>query len=127
MLTQQIFFLIFRNQKFQFMIFTVPNDHFIVWLSSVTLTFNLPEQMFQINNCAKLFWNPCIKQKLWPREAQFMNIFTFDPSSVTLTLIQPTWTDVSNDNATPQTEELCQKILKSMHKCRSYGPDKLNL
>ena len=37
-------------------------DHFIIWPSRVTLTFNLPEQMFQMallllkeNNCAKLF------------------------------------------------------------------------
>ena len=43
-------------------------DHFIIWPSSVTLTFNLPKQMFQMallllkeNNCVKLFWNPCIK------------------------------------------------------------------
>ena len=42
-------------------------NHFIIWPSSVTLIFNLPEQMFQMaflllkeNNCAKLFWNPCI-------------------------------------------------------------------
>ena len=41
-------------------------DHFIIWSSSVTLTFNLREQMFRMalllkdNNCAKLFWNPCI-------------------------------------------------------------------
>ena len=39
--------------------------HFIIWPSSVTLTINLPEQMFQMallleDNCAKLFWNPCI-------------------------------------------------------------------
>ena len=42
-------------------------DYFIIWPSSVSLIFNLPEQMFQMallflkeNNCAKLFWNPCI-------------------------------------------------------------------
>ena len=42
-------------------------DDFIIWPSSVTLTFNLPIQMFQTalvlvkeNTCAKLFWNPCI-------------------------------------------------------------------
>ena len=40
------------------MIFTLANDHFIAWPSSVTL--NLPERMFQMNKCAKLFWNPCI-------------------------------------------------------------------
>ena len=31
------------------MIFTLANDHFIVRPSSVTLTFNLPEQMFQLH------------------------------------------------------------------------------
>ena len=31
-----------------------------------------------------------------------------------------TWINVSNEHA-------CQIILKSMYKCRSYGPDKLNL
>ena len=35
------------NQKFQFMIFTLANDYFIVWPSSVNLTFHLPEQMFK--------------------------------------------------------------------------------
>ena len=41
--------------------------HFIIWSSWVTLTFNLSQQRFQIallvlkdNNCAKLFWNPCM-------------------------------------------------------------------
>ena len=70
MLRQQTF-LIFMNQIFQFMIF-------IVWPSSVTLIFNLPEQMFQVNNCAKLFWNSCINVKLWPRQAQFMIILSFE-------------------------------------------------
>ena len=58
--------------KFQFIIFTLANYHFIVWQSNVTLTFilpwpfyhivssvtltlNLPEQMFQMKSCAKLF------------------------------------------------------------------------
>ena len=41
-------------------------DHFDLYLTPVTLTVNLPEKMFQMalflkgNNCAKLFWNPCI-------------------------------------------------------------------
>ena len=53
-------------------------DHFDLYLTPVTLIFNLPEKMFKMalqllegNNCAKI-------------------------------------------------------ILKSMHKCTSYGPDKLN-
>ena len=42
-------------------------DHFIIWSSSVTLTFNLSEQIFKMallllkeNIYTKLFWNPCI-------------------------------------------------------------------
>ena len=35
--------------------------------------------------------------------------------------------NVSNGTSTPQGEHLCKIILKSMHKCRSYGQDKLNL
>ena len=42
-------------------------DHFIIWPSSVTLTFNIPEQMVQMalllikeKNCAKLFCTTCI-------------------------------------------------------------------
>ena len=41
--------------------------------------------------------------------------------------LQSTWTNVSNGTATPQREQLCQFILTSMHKCSSYGWDKLNL
>ena len=67
---RQTFFNVYES-KFQVMMFTLANDHFIASPSSVTLTFNLPEQMFQMNNC--------------------------------------------------------QINLKSMHKCRSYGPDNLNL
>ena len=42
-------------------------DQFIIWSSSMTLTFNLPEQMFQMalllveeNTCVTLFLNPYI-------------------------------------------------------------------
>ena len=44
------------------MIFTLTNDNFIVGLSNVTLTFNLPEQMFQMallllkESCAIFFF-----------------------------------------------------------------------
>ena len=37
---------------------------------------------------------------------------------------QPIRINVSNGTTTPQEEQLCQIILKSMHKCRRYGPDK---
>ena len=38
--------------------------------------------------------------------------------------LQPTQTNVSNGTTTPQGEHLCKIILKSMHKCKSYGPEK---
>ena len=33
----------------------------------------------------------------------------------------------SNGTTAPQGEHLCKISLKSMHKCRSYGPDEPNL
>ena len=52
-------------------------DYFIVWSSSVNLTFNLPEQMFsngtaivKKTNYAKLFWNPCINVEVMARTNQ---------------------------------------------------------
>ena len=39
--------------------------------------------------------------------------------------LQPTQAKVSNGTTTPQAEHLCKTVLKSIHKCRSYGPDKL--
>ena len=38
-----------------------------------------------------------------------------------------TITYVSTGTSTPQGEQLCQIIFKSMHKCIRYGPDKLTL
>ena len=54
-------------------------DHFIIWPSSVTLTFNLRKQMFERH----FYFSKAKKQN--------------------------------------------KIILKSMHKCTSYGRDKLNL
>ena len=39
--------------------------------------------------------------------------------------LQPTQAEVSNGTTTPQGEHLCKTILKFIHKCRSYGLDKL--
>ena len=41
--------------------------------------------------------------------------------------LQSNQTNVSNGTTPPQGEHLCKIILKSMHKCRSYCPEKLNL
>ena len=60
-------------------------DRFITWLTSVTLTFNRPEQMFQTallllkeNICAKLFSNPCINVDVMAGHAQCMTISSLD-------------------------------------------------
>ena len=83
------------------MIFTPANDHFIEGPSSVTLTFNLPEQMFQINNFnlpeqmfhinkyAKLFWNPCINVGIMAWTSSIYDHFVSWPPSVTLTFNLP--------------------------------------
>ena len=59
-------------------------DHFDLYLTPETLTFNPPDKIFQMalflledNNCAKLFWNPCINVQVMAGQAQFMTILTF--------------------------------------------------
>ena len=104
------------NKKFQFMIFTLANDHFIDWPSIEALTFNLPEQMYQMSNCAKYFENSGINVEVMALTNSIYDHFIIWPSSVTLTFNLP-GIYVSN-------KQLCQIILKSMHKCRIYGPDK---
>ena len=159
------------NRTFQFQIFTLANDHFIAWPSNVTLTFKLPKQMFQMNNCAKLFWNSCKKLRFlaWTSSD---NLLLFYHLTIKCDIdLQPTWTNVSNGTSIilnpcinvevmartssiydhviiwpssvsltfnlPEQmfqmallllkEILCKIILKSMHKYRNYGPDKLSL
>ena len=100
-------------------------DHFIIWPSSVTLIFNLPEQMFQMallllkeNNCAKLFWNPCINVQVMAQSK--LNFWPFYVWHLKCDLdLKPIWTNVSNSSVTPKGEQLCQIILKSMRKWRS--------
>ena len=71
-------------------------DHFIIWPTSVTLTFNLPEQIFQMallllkdKNCAKLFWYPCINVQVMAWTSSVYDHLLIWPSSVTLTFNWP--------------------------------------
>ena len=66
-------------------------DHFITWPPSVTLTFNLPQPIFQMallllkeNNCTKLFWNPCINVEVMAQTSSIYDHSIIWPSSVTL-------------------------------------------
>ena len=109
---------------------------FIIWPSNVTLIFNLhklkcqiPLLNFKDNNCATLFWNPCINVQLVARTSSVYDNFIIWPSSVTLTF-----------NLPEQMFQMALLLLKDnncakwfwnpglfMHKCISYSPDKLNL
>ena len=101
-------------------------DHFIIWPSSMTLTFNLPEKMFQMallllkeNNCATLFWNPCINVGVMAQTSSINDYFIIWLSGVTLTfnlpeqMFQMALLLVKENNCANYFE-----ILKSMHKCR---------
>ena len=128
----QLFWNPFMNVEFMAQTSSI-YDHFIIWPSRMILTFNLPEQMFQMallllkkNNYAKLFWNPCINVEFMAQTSSIYDHFIILTFKCDLDL-QPTRTNASNGTATPQGDQLCQFILKFIHKCRSYGPDKLNL
>ena len=75
------------------------------------------------NTCAKLFLNPRINVDVIAPTSSIMAILSFDlqvwpwPSTYQA--------NVSNGTTTLQGEYLSKTILKSKHKCRSYGPDKL--
>ena len=51
--------------------------------------------------------------------------FDLHLTPVTLTFNLPE-KNVSNGTSPPQGQQLCKIILKSMQKCTSYAPDKLN-
>ena len=71
-------------------------DHFDLYLTPVTLTFNLPENMFQMalfllkdNNCAKLFYNPCMNVQVIARTSSIYDHFELYLTPVTLTTNLP--------------------------------------
>ena len=71
-------------------------DHFDLYFTPMTLTCNLPEKMFQMallllegNNCAKLFWNPCINVQVMARTSSIYVHFDLYLTSVTLTFNLP--------------------------------------
>ena len=83
--------------------------------------FKMALLLLKENTCAKLFWYPCINVKVMAWISSIYLTFKCDLD------LQPTQTNVLNGTTTPQGEHLCKAILISMHKCRSYGLDKLNL
>ena len=101
------------------------HDHFDLYLTPMTLTFSLREKMFHMalflledNNCAKLFWNPCIDVKVMTRTSSIYDHFDLYLTPCDLDC-QPTWKTVSNGTFPPRGQYLCKINLKSMHKCTS--------
>ena len=108
-------------------------DHFDLYLTPVTLTFNLPEKCFKWHfsfsrtiTVQNYFWNPCINVQVMVRTSSYMTILTFIwplwpwPSTYLKKMFQMALFLLKGKN--------CAKLfLKSMHKCTSYGPDKLNI
>ena len=107
-------------------------DHFDLYLTPVTLTLNLPEKNVsngpspspgqQLCKIILKSMHKCISYApdklnicIWP----FWPLF--DPCDLDL---QPNWKNVSNGMSPPQGQQMCQIVLKSMHYCTSYGPDK---
>ena len=76
-------------------------------------TFQMALLLLKENNCAKLFWNPCINVGVMMAWTSSMW-----PSSVT----EPSTylKIVSNGTFPPQGQQLCQIISKSMHKRSSW-------
>ena len=59
--------------------------------------------------------------------AQTSSIHVYDHFDLYLTPVALTFNlpkNVSNGTSRPQGHQLCQTVLKSMHYCTSYGPDK---
>ena len=70
--------------------------HFDLYLIPMTLTFNLPEKMFQMalflledNNCANPFWNPCVNVQVMARTSSIYDHFDIYLTLVTLTFNLP--------------------------------------
>ena len=61
--------------------------------------------------------------KVWLGQTQFMTILSFGLQVWLWPSTKPE-KKVSNNIFTSQGEQPCQIILKLIHKCRSYGPDK---
>ena len=95
----------------------------------MTLTLDLSQQTFRMtlvlikyNNCAKLFSNLSINVEVmhWTRSILLFDLQLWPWPWTCITII------ISHDTSTHQEEQLCQVIFKSIHKCRSYAPDKVN-
>ena len=104
---------------------------FDLYLTPVTLTFNLGEKMFKMalflfesNKTAKLFSNQWVKCTIMLRTSSIHVYDHFDIYLTPVTLTLNLSKNVPNNTSPHQGQQLCQIVFKSMHYCTSYGPDK---
>ena len=90
-------------------------------LQAIFKMFQKALLLLEKNHCANLFWNPCINVEVMARTSSIYDPIILWPS---WTWPSTTWQNVSNGTSTPQGQQLCLIILNSVHKCRSYDPDK---
>ena len=105
-------------------------DHFDFYLTPVTLTFNLPKNVS--NGTLSPRWHQLCKIIL--KSMQKCTSYAPDTQYMYMTILTFIWTlwhcpsiyqkHVSNHTFPLQGQQLYQIILKSMHYCTSYGPDK---
>ena len=88
----------------------------LTWKKNVSNSTTLP--------LPKLFWNLCINVQVMARTSSIYDNFHLYLAPVTLTFNLPE--KKMYQMPLPRWQQLCKIILKSMHKCTSYGPDKLN-
>ena len=106
-------------------------DHFDLYLTPVTLTFNLPEKKWHFFSLRtptvqNYFWNPCINVQVMAQTSSIYDHFDLYLTPVTLTFNLPE--KMFQMALLLLKDNNCAKLfLKFMHKCTSYGLDKLNI
>ena len=87
-----------------------------------------PWPSFYLNKCFKWTTVPNYfksKHKCRSYDPDKLHLWPFHHLTFKCDLVlRPTWINVSKGTSTPQGKQVCQIILKSMHKCISYGSDK---
>ena len=96
------------------------------WPSVYLKMFQMALLLFEDNICEKLFWNPCINVQVMARTSSIYDHFDLYLIPVTLTFNLPE-KNFQMALLLLKGNKCAKLFLKSMHKCISYGPDKLNI
>ena len=94
-------------------------DHFDLYLTPMMALLLLED-----NYCAIFFWNPCINVQVMAWTSSIYDHFDLYLTPVTFTFNLPE--KIFQMSLLLLEGNNCKIILKSMHKCTSYGSDKFN-